>query len=196
MTREAGARRGPGRPRSERVRQAVLRAPAELVDAEGYGRLTMDAIARRAGVSRQTLYRWWSTPAEIILEALNEAAARAAPLPDTGALDTDLRLFVRRTVSAVSQNSRLLAALMAEAQLNADFGTSFRNQFLARRRGFLRELLGRGRDRGEISNGADLDFLTEFVFAMIWYRVLTEHAPLNRRFADQLSGTVLELAAR
>lgn len=187
--------RGPGRPRSESARQAVLAATTQLIAQEGYGRATMEAIARRAKVSKQTVYRWWPNKATIILEALNEGASAIAPAPDTGVLDTDLRLFLRRTVAGAKDgNARLLAALMAEAQRDDVFAESFRAGFLARRRQVLRELLERGRGRGELAASADLDFLVELVFATLWYRILVRHQPLDRRFADQLTETVLALA--
>jgi AcrR family transcriptional regulator len=156
----------------------------------------MEAIARRAGVSKQTIYRWWPTKATVTLEALNEGAAAIAPAPDTGSLEGDLRQFVRRTVAGGGgRNNRLLAALMAEAQLDAEFAEAFRTGFLARRRRVLRELLARSRARGELARGADLDFLVEIVFATLWYRILSANAPLNRTFADRVTDAVLTLAS-
>jgi AcrR family transcriptional regulator len=167
----------------------VLAAAVKLIEHGGYGNLTMEAIAREARVSRQTLYRWWPTKAAITLEALNEVASAVAPLPDTGSLEADLRLFLRRTVAAAHRNAPLLAGLMAEAQLDEAFADSFRAQFLANRRAVLRELLGRDASAGT----ADLDFLVELAFAMLWYRILAHNEPLNRKFADALADTLLAL---
>jgi AcrR family transcriptional regulator len=154
----------------------------------------MEAIARGAGVSRQTVYRWWSSPAEIVLEALVEGAAEVAPAPETGALESDLRLLLRQTVAGASRNARMLAAVMAEAQRDSGFAELFRTRFLARRREVARQVLDQGRKRGEVADGVDLDFLAELIFALLWYRILSSHAPLDRRFADQLTATVLSLA--
>jgi AcrR family transcriptional regulator len=186
--------RSPGRPRSERARRAVLATAARLVEEDGYSRLTIEAIARGAGVSRQTVYRWWSNPAEIVLEALSEGAAEIAPAPETGALESDLRLLLRQTVAGANRNAGMLAAVMAEAQRDPGFAELFRTQFLARRREVARQILEDGRSRGEVANGVDLDFLAELIFALLWYRILSRHASLNRRFADQVTMTVLELA--
>lgn len=169
----------------------MLAAAVKLIERGGYGKLTMDAIAREAKVSRQTLYRWWPTKAAITLEALNEAASAVAPLPDTGSLEADLRLFLRRTVAAAHRNAPLLAALMAEAQLDDSFADSFRAQFLANRREVLRELLSRDTSAG----AADLDFRVELAFAMLWYRILAHNEPLDRKFADALADTLLALGA-
>lgn len=188
--------RNPGRPRSEQARRAVLDAAVGLIEESGYGRLTLDGIARRAGVSRQTVYRWWPGKAEIVLEALNDAASAIAPAPDSGSLETDLRTLLRRTIKgATGRNARMLTALMAEAQLDEDFAESFRSGFLARRRRVLRDTLERGRARGEIGDSADLDFLVDLAFGTLWYRILSHHARLDRRFADQLTDTLLALAA-
>lgn len=187
--------RGPGRPRSEEVRGAVLDAAVGLVEEDGYGRLTMEAIARRAGVSKQTLYRWWPTKAEIVLEGLNRAAAAVATAPDSGSLDEDVRVLLRRTVAAATRrNAKVLGALMAAAQLDPVFAESFRRDFLGRRREVLREVLQRGRDRGEIAATVDLDFLAELAFGALWYRILARDGGLDRRFAGQLADAVLALA--
>ncbi|MDX6643863.1 MAG: hypothetical protein QOD76_1825 [Solirubrobacteraceae bacterium] len=183
-----------GRPRSETARRAILAAAARLVAERGYGALTMEGIARSAGVSKQTVYRWWPRKSAVVLEALSEAAQAVAPDSDTGSLEGDLRLFLRRTVTGAGQNAPMLAAMMAEAQLDEEFGGPFLSGFLARRRDVLREILERGRARGEVGSGADLDFVVEVAFAALWYRILGSHAPLNRRFADRLSQTVLALA--
>ncbi|WP_319445868.1 MULTISPECIES: TetR/AcrR family transcriptional regulator [unclassified Mycobacterium] len=184
--------RAPGRPRSERIRRAVLAAATSLVDESGYGTATMEAIARRADVSKQTVYRWWPSPAAILLEALNDGAARIAPLVEAGGLDNDLRIFVRRSVlGARGRNARLLTALMSEAQRDESFAESFRNGFLAQRRGVMRELLVRARDRGDLAPGVDVDVVVEMFFGTLWYRLLAASGPVNTRFADKLTDALL-----
>jgi AcrR family transcriptional regulator len=172
----------------------VLAAAGELLESEGYGRLTIEAIARQAGVSKQTIYRWWPNKAAVVLDLLNEGARRIAPdrLADT--LVDDLRRFVRRSVLGAKQSAGILTGLMAEAQLDEQFAAEFRAGFLARRREVLRALLKRGQDRGEVDPGTDLTLLVDVMFGALWYRVLSGHAPLSRRFADDLTDVLLSLA--
>jgi AcrR family transcriptional regulator len=187
--------RGRGRPRSETARAAIIAAASRLVGEHGYGGVSMEAIAREAGVSKQTLYRWWPTKAAIVLEGLNDAAAAIAPASSTGRFEADLRRFLRRTVAgAGGRNAKLLAALMAAAQLDDGFGEAFRAEFLARRREVLRELLVLGRRRGELDETADAEALTELVFASLWYRVLVRNAPLDGDFSERLADTIMALA--
>jgi AcrR family transcriptional regulator len=189
------ARRRPGRPRSEAARRAIIGATLALIDENGYGSVTMEAIARRARVSKQTVYRWWPSPAEIVLEALNEGASRLAPPAETGAFEDDLRTFVRRSVRGAHAAAKLLTALMAEAQRNPAFGESFRRGFLAQRRAVLRELLDRAVSRGAVHPATDVELVVELFFATLWYRLLAASGSLNRRFADELTGALLTLVA-
>src|SRR4051794_9125191 len=143
----------------------------------------MEAIARRAGVGKQTVYRWWPSKAAIVLEALNEGAAVIAPAR------AELPTFLRQTVRGAARNRRLLSGLMAEAQLDEAFARSFRDEFLARRRAVLTRVLER-------EQASDPEALSELVFSLLWYRILVRHRPLDRRFADELTETVRALNER
>ena len=181
-----------GRPRSRTVQRSVLDAAVALTREVGYAQLTIEAIAGRAGVSKQTIYRWWPGKAPILLEALAGSAAAIAPDPDTGSLESDLREFVRRSVAGAGAGNRdLLTALMAEAQLDEDFAAEFERGFLGVRRRVLSAILERAAARGELRT-RDPGFVAELVFGALWYRMLTRRR-LDRRFADQLTETVLGL---
>ncbi|OLP00289.1 hypothetical protein BVU76_21335 [Mycolicibacterium porcinum] len=188
--------RGPGRPRSEAARRAIIKATLGLIDELGYGAVTMEGIARRAEVSKQTVYRWWSSPMQIVLETINQGAERAAPLVETDVFEDDLRMFVRRSVEGAHNSAKLLAALMAEAQRNPDLAPSFRHEFLERRRAVLRELLDRARSRGAIDDGVDIDLVVEMCFGTLWYRLLADTGPLGSDFADELTSALLALTLR
>lgn len=183
------------RPRSEPTRRAILDAALELIETDGYPRLTMEGIAKRAAVSKQTVYRWWSSPAAVLMESLNERAAILVGNRDLGSFERNLRSFIRRTIAALHDGTApLVATLMAEAQRDQDFAVAFRDQFLARRRAALHELFVQAQERGEIAPNADIDLLVEIAFGTIWYRVLGKHAHLTRRFADQLTDALLALS--
>jgi AcrR family transcriptional regulator len=174
----------------------VLDAALDLLQRQGYGQMTMEGLAKAAGVSKQTVYRWWPSPAAVLMEVLNDYATAQVPVVDHGSLGVELREFVRHTVAGLHEGTApIVAGLMAKAQLDEAFATTFREQFLARRRQAMRTLLERGRERGEVAAGADLDLLVDIGFGTIWYRVLSRHARLNRRFADELTDALLALCA-
>jgi AcrR family transcriptional regulator len=187
----------PGRPRDERVRQAALAATLKLLAEDGYSALTMAGIAREAGASKQTLYRWWPSKAAITLEAATARASAGVPDEDSGDLETDVRTFIRRLEAGMTPGiRRVLAGMMAESQLDRDFSEQFRAHFIASRRQAFRPVFERAQARGELSGDLDLDLLIDLVFGAHWYRLLNEHAPLDQLFADELTDAVLAVARR
>lgn len=91
MTRREPKRRPGGR--NAEVRDAVRRATREILSSEGFGAVTLPAVARRAGVAKTTLYRSWKSPAVLVHEALAELEALALPDVDTGRFEDDLAAF-------------------------------------------------------------------------------------------------------
>ncbi|WP_433182336.1 TetR/AcrR family transcriptional regulator [Actinoallomurus sp. CA-150999] len=184
-----GTRR-PGRPRSETARLAILKATHdELVD-RGYGELTMAGIAARAGVGKQTIYRWWRSKAEVALDALLNMASEGIPIPDEGGLEADLGVFLRRTFGMQEPSRPILMGLLAESLLDPVFAEAFRDRFLAGRRAALRTILERAVARGEISADEDLGLLLDVVYGVLWYRMLFQHAPLNDATAEDIAALI------
>jgi AcrR family transcriptional regulator len=107
-----------GRPRSERARIAVLRAVDDLLVEQGYAAMTMKGIAERAGVGRQTLYRWWSTKAEILMEASVSDARDELIAPPRSGPEAELITFLELVQRFVTVSPAGLAyrALLGEAQ--------------------------------------------------------------------------------
>lgn len=198
MTRKAGGwmedqetRSGPGRPRSAATHAAILGAVAALLTEGGYPAVSIEAVAARAGVGKQTIYRWWPGKPELILEHLMGLAAKL-PTPDSGSLATDLRIYLGATCSGWTAGGTgpVVAALMAEAQVDAAFGARFFRDLIAGRRSALRQLLARGQERGELATDRDLDLLLDLIYGPLWYRLLLRHAPLDEVFIEQLLQTL------
>jgi AcrR family transcriptional regulator len=107
-----------GRPRSEHARAAVLHAVDDLVVELGYGAVTLKGIAERAGVSRQTIYRWWSTKAEILLEASQIDARRELAVSIRTEPGNDLAAYLEALIAFLTRSDAGVAyrALVGEAQ--------------------------------------------------------------------------------
>lgn len=178
----------PGRKRSEESRLAILAAAFELAAEVGYAGLTIEGIATRSGAGKQTIYRWWPSKADVLLEALATKADLYVPVPDEGTCAADLRQFLTasfalgRTPSVVDA----LRALMAQAQMDAEFGARFRATFLQRRRDALCSILERARTRGDLPPGAAPDTIADIVFGTIWYRLLATDKALDEQLAEEL----------
>src|SRR4051794_7072262 len=140
---------GRGRPRDPRRRQAILAAAIALVGDVGYDRMTVEAIAARAGVSKPTIYRRWpgGKPA-IVVEALRALRAEAGALPDPGSLRGDLLALLERVVASL--DTRVAGGLLSQLQCSEELTALFREGIVADERHRYQVLLERARARGEI----------------------------------------------
>jgi len=181
-----------GRPRSEHSHEAILDAVLELLEDEGYGALTIEGVARQAGVGKQTIYRWWKCKAELVLEAYANHAASKIPVPDKGNLRADLEAFLTAGFKRLTDTSGpIMRGLMADAVLDEEFRELLLSAFIAKRRQAVREVLERGVARGELDARADLEVACDLIFGAMWYRLLLKHAKLDARFARQLAQTTI-----
>lgn len=181
-----------GRPRSETARTAILDAALALLNEEGAAALTVEGVARRAGVGKPTIYRWWPSLADVVLEGLLRRAETAVPVPPFTTLGQTLRRFMRLSMDALADDASVpLRYLMAHAQQDRVFRARFRENFVAERRTALRSIFLQASTTGELPAGQDPDLLVDILFGALWYRLLTDHAPLDRTFADALTDLVL-----
>jgi AcrR family transcriptional regulator len=184
------AKQGAGRPRSEQARQATLAATLALAAERGPEGITMEAIAKRAQISKDTLYRWWRSKTEVVLEALAGYGEQTIPVPDSGSLEADLRAFMRATSRALDHpTQQLLRTLAAGAAADPNFAKTVREQFLARRRAALATILDNAVGRGELTDDRAATIL-DLVFGSLWYRLIFSTGALNRTWADAITDTL------
>jgi AcrR family transcriptional regulator len=183
--------------RSARCHRAIVDATKALLDEQGYAATSIDQIARRAGVGKQTIYRWWPNKAAVVLEAHAEQAAERIGMPDTGDLRSDLREIAATFSHNLGETAvgRVCVELIGEAQVDAAFADAYRDTFVTERRAVVRELLERGRGRGEVREDVDLELAMDVFFGPIWYRRLVRHAPLTEAFAHALADALTALVA-
>jgi AcrR family transcriptional regulator len=181
-----------GRPRSAECHGAILDSVLELMQKEGYNAVTIEGVARHAGVGKQTIYRWWGSRAELILEAFANHAADLVPTPDRGSLREDLEVFIAAGFKRLSRDyGAIMRGLMADAVLDPDFNKILREAFIFKRRAATRVILERGVKRGEVAKNADLELMIDMLFGPVWFRLLVQHAKLDAGFARQLVGAVI-----
>ncbi|MEP9384936.1 TetR/AcrR family transcriptional regulator [Nocardioides sp. KR10-350] len=176
---------GPGRRRSEASRRAILAAATRILAADGAAGLSMERIAREAGVGKQTIYRWWPGKVDVLMEALLEQVHVQVPVPDTGSLEGDLREFLiaSRRAGRLPRVADLLRALAAEAQVDEAYADRFREVFVSDRRSALGAILERYPDQRV---DVRVDTLLDVVFGVIWYRLLIVPGAFDERTVDEL----------
>jgi AcrR family transcriptional regulator len=184
-----------GRPRSERAHQAILTAALEILYDEGLSAMNMDHVAERAGVSKATIYRWWSSKELLALDAFSTDWEAISPLtsPDTGSLREDLRARLRPLRRQLKSRppGRVLSGLLAQAQTDQAFAELYRERFLEPRRVATRAIFQRAIERGEIPADSDLDVALDLVYGPLFHRLLQGHATLDERFGEKIIETVV-----
>lgn len=178
-----------GRPRSQEARMAVLRAAGELLRTGEARDMTVEGVAKLAGVGKQTIYRWWPGLADIVYECLLEVATVNIPPPDTGSLQGDVHQFVARTVQVIKERSgNHLKYIMAEAQRDAAFGKRFRESFVLKRRQELKAVMQRHLD----AHQALLDLAADLIYGPIWYRLLVGHLDMDLAFVQAICAAAMD----
>jgi len=180
-TREAG------RPRDEKTRALILETALELVAQNGYAELNIKRIADTSKVSRQTIYRWWQTKGEILLEAVRERTANREPNISS------LEHFLRDTFT-LGQGviGEAMVGVMADAQRDARLHAQLQ-QFIGVRRTILTAVL-RTQMPGTGQYAVPVEAIVDMLFGAMWYRLLDRHAPLNDAFALELAKVAAKLA--
>jgi AcrR family transcriptional regulator len=170
----------------------------QILQNDGYAALNIEAIAARARVSKQTIYRWWQSAAFIVLEALiADMPSQDNTVPDTGSLKGDVLELVRATVRALSQRrGPVFKALIAEAQADNRFAEAFRTSLMAVHRDAVHAIVGRAQLRGEVAFDCDADLGADLVYGPILYRLLNGHAALDETFAFDLADATVSALRR
>jgi AcrR family transcriptional regulator len=184
--------RGNRHGRSEDARRSVLEAADGLLVEQGFARLTIEGIAQRAGVAKQTIYRWWPSKVAVLLEAFVEDAAEMRATVDTGDLTEDLRVHARRLALFLTNSDAgaVFRALMAEAQHDPELAARMRHEHLTRQRQSDRRPLERAIARGDLPRNTDIDLAVDQLVGPIYYRVLVTGQPVSQEFTDALAGDI------
>lgn len=169
-----------GRQRSIEAEAAILKATLSLLERKPLRRVTADAIAERAGVSKATIYKWWPSKNMVALDAYLTGMTARVLLPDTGSAELDFSLQLKSlTGFYTTPLGRLFCQFIAEGQSDPAFLALFRERFLYTRRNAARIMWRRGIARGEINEEIDGEIVLDLIYGPTIFRLLAGHGPLN-----------------
>jgi AcrR family transcriptional regulator len=180
--------------RNQRSRQAILTATADLLGEVSYTKLTVEAIAARAGVGKQTIYRWWPDKGALVLDAYLAlvGADQDLTFPDSGDLEADLQLVLGSTADSLTdpgfeQRYRaLLAAIQDDPKLAAALLDRLLKPWLEATKQRLRAAQRAGRI-GDV----DLEVAAELLYGPVYYRWLLRTGPISRQYVDAVLAMTL-----
>ncbi|MFW3472922.1 TetR/AcrR family transcriptional regulator [Streptomyces microflavus] len=184
--------------RSERARRATLQAALDLCTERGYGRVTVEAIAARAGVSKKTIYRWWPSKGAVLLEAFTDALVDATPFVDTGDIGADLRTHVAGAVRLLSVPpfGPAYGGILSELHHDDVLAQALKDQLVDPRVEEAVARLRSAQDQGQIPPGANLPLAVEMLYGPVYYRhVLRKPVQDEETIADLVAHVLRALGA-
>lgn len=166
--------------RGEARTDAILDSALELMAATGYDRLTIDAVAARAGASKATIYRRWPGKPELVMAALSRRGTAATAGVDTGELRGDLAQAIKQMRdSLASQDGALILGLLNAMRENGELAEHVRGQVLSAKRSVIGGLVARAIERGELPARADHELASEIASALVFTRILVTGQSLD-----------------
>ena len=176
-----------GRQRSEESEDAILCAALQLLKKKALRDVTIEEIARKAGVGKATIYKWWPSKAYVALDAFLRKMNRMVPNPDTGSAEGDLKEQLQYLIAFyTSPTGRIYGQFLAEAQSDPDFATLLRERFMKPRREIVGVIFDRAVERGEIDHSLDRELILDLIYGPVIYRLFLIRAPFNRERADAM----------
>ncbi|NLE78597.1 MAG: TetR/AcrR family transcriptional regulator [Rhodococcus sp.] len=186
-----------GRPRDHDIDQRIHTATCDLLTEQSYGALSFEAVARRAGTSKPSLYRRWPNKADLVIDVLAGAAPRLLEIPGTDPLDTLARTaagFV--SALAASTFGPTILALHAEARRDPQLAEHLQTHYLMPRADTVNGLIERAADAGMIADGLDTNTVRDLVFGPLVYRLLVVGVPMTKEESLRLAAAAIRGIAR
>ncbi|MFC7219476.1 TetR/AcrR family transcriptional regulator [Streptomyces polyrhachis] len=179
--------------RSEKSHQATLAAAMDLCVEQGYGKVTVEAIAARAGVSKKTIYRWWPTKGAVVLEALIALVGKATQFPDTGDVAADMRTQMTAVLDNVmtGPHAAVYAGVIAEAQHDETLAHNLLAHLLQPRIEAARDRLRLAREKGQLAPDADVELAVDLLYGPVYYRLLLNLGMYSREQLHTLIDLVI-----
>jgi hypothetical protein len=189
--KRGGARAGAGRPRDEDADAAILGAALDLLEKNGYGGLSIDAVAGAAGVAKTTIYRRWPSKPALLAAAAWPLYASLVEPPDTGSVRGDLLLLIERSRQVMmGRAGRILQILVRESATHRELQEPVQAALYTRCK-LYHQALNRGIARGELRADIDQALVTDMLLGPLWCRTLITPAPVPPELMVQLVDTAL-----
>jgi AcrR family transcriptional regulator len=194
MTDQSTARKGRGRRPADEVRADVLRAVGQLLLTEGSADVTFERVAREAGVSKTTLYKWWPSRGALALDGYFHAVEPTLAFPDTGDVRADLIAQLRAFVQVMTQTpgGKVLAQLIGQAQTDQDLATAYRALYSTERRRLAGERLRTAQESGQLRADVDVQVVVDQLWGAIYHRLLIPDEPVTDEFVLALVHNLLD----
>jgi AcrR family transcriptional regulator len=187
-------RRGRGRRPANEVRADVLQTVGDLLLTEGSADLTFERVARLAGVSKTTLYKWWPSKGALALDGYFHAVEQSLAFHDTGDIRADLTSQLRAFAHVMTQTpgGRVLAELIGQSQTDSDLAEAYRALYSSERRRLAGERMQQAQEAGQIRPEVDVQVLVDQLWGAVYHRLLIPDEPVTDEFVVALVANLMD----
>ena len=178
-----------GRPRRESAasHEVILDAVYDLLHDKSVCDLTIEEVARKAGVGKPTIYKWWPNKAALVLAMFEERVVSKFAVPDAKSAEQLIRTQVTELIRALNGFfGKVVAEIIGEGQGDVEVLREYRDRYVHKRRAVTREAIERAVAGGEFKRKVDPEFLIDLIYGPIYYRLLVQHQKLDQRFGQAL----------
>jgi AcrR family transcriptional regulator len=187
-----GQRYRMGRPRDAAAKDAILKAANDILEERGIAGFTIEAVAKRAGVAKTTIYRWWPSKGALAIAGFLAETAPKISYPNSGSIVSDLTEQLKRVAVVYGGVAgRVLSAIIADGQRDPHTIAAFIEGYAGPRREDAKDILKTGIERGELRPDLDLEVALDALYGPIYYRMLVPLGPLNADWMESIARVVL-----
>jgi AcrR family transcriptional regulator len=175
------------------ITKAITEAVLDELAEQGYARVSMEAVAKRAGVGKSALYRRWPSKQDMVVAVLSDFSVAWVTIPDTGSLRGDLRETLDTLLGWLTHPrfSRILPDLVAETSRNPQLGEVVKAMVGAPKRERGKVMFQRAIERGELPADTDLELVMDLFPAPIYWRLTVRAAEAEPDYLDKLTEMLL-----
>ncbi|GGY28641.1 TetR family transcriptional regulator [Streptomyces omiyaensis] len=173
----------------EDVTEAIREAVFEELAAVGFARMSIEGIARRAGVGKTAVYRRWKSKLALVLDLVGAVAAQGLPAPATGSLEGDVRALLAVASHALRHPiaSQVIPELLVEAARQPEIAEPVRSALLDGQEGVVAQIVREAVARGELPEGTDPALALDLVVGPLYWRLVVVRTDPPKGYADELA---------
>jgi AcrR family transcriptional regulator len=174
------------------VTEAIRAAVFEELATTGYARLSIEAVARRAGVGKTAVYRRWRSKLPMVIDVASEIVSAGILLPDTGSLQEDLRLLIQVVYRLLRHPlaAQIVPDLLAEAARNPDIAGTLALALRESQRESSAALVERAVARGELPASTDPDLALDLIAGPLYWHLLVTRETVTRDYLERLARSI------
>lgn len=177
----------------EDVTDAIRSAVFEELAAVGFARMSIEGIARRAGVGKTAVYRRWKSKLALVLDLVSAVAVQGMPAPATGSLHGDVRAVLELASYALRHPvaSQVIPDLLVEAVRNPEIADTIKAALLDPQQGIAAVVVRDAVERGELPEGSDPDRALDLIVGPLYWRLAVVRTPLPKGYLDDLTASAV-----